>query len=50
MGSVFDSWSSRSATVNFIVGWMRGACARAWGAGWKDDLTRALAVEIPGQG
>jgi hypothetical protein len=29
---------------------MRGAGARAWGAGWKDDLTRAIAVEIPGLG
>ena len=29
---------------------MRGAGARAWGAGWKDDLPRAIAVEIPGLG
>jgi hypothetical protein len=34
--------------VNFILRWMWGAGARASGAGWKDDLPRAIVVEIPG--
>jgi hypothetical protein len=36
--------------VNFILRWMWGAGARAWGAGWKDDLPRAIVVEITGLG